>query len=61
MSIQDRVDDAYDWFAALSLSVRIWLITLVGGLLVVPLTQGASIGLLLAGLLTGLIARLMYE
>jgi hypothetical protein len=61
VSLQDRVDDAYDWFAALSLSVRIWLITLVGGLLVVPLTRGASIGLFLAGLLTGLIARLMYD
>jgi hypothetical protein len=61
MSLQNRVDDAYDWFGALSLSVRIWLVTLVGGLLVVPLTQGASIGLLLAGILTGLIARLMYD
>ncbi|MFB6228902.1 MAG: hypothetical protein ABEH88_10135 [Halobacteriales archaeon] len=61
MNLQDRADDAYDWFAALSLSVRIWIITLVGGLLSIPLTQGVSIGLFLAGIFTGLIARLMYD
>jgi hypothetical protein len=61
VSLQDRADDVYDWFAALSLSMRIWLITLIGGLLAIPLTGGASIGLFLAGILTGLIARLMYD
>jgi hypothetical protein len=38
----------------------VWIVTLIGGLLAIPLTGGASIALFLAGALTGLIARLMY-
>ena len=54
-----RVDAAYAWFGDLSLSGQIWLVTLVGGLLAIPL-GAASVALFLAGALTGLIARLMY-
>ena len=60
MSLRHRADGAYEWFAGLSLSVQIWIVTLIGGLLAIPLTGGASIALFLAGALTGLIARLMY-
>ena len=60
MTLGDRIEDAYAWFADLSLSGQIWLVTLVGGLLAIPLTGGASVALFLAGALTGLIARLMY-
>lgn len=61
VSLRDRADGVYEWFAARSLAVRIWIITLVGGLLAIPLTGGASIVLFLAGALTGLIAHLMYR
>jgi hypothetical protein len=60
VTLGERADAAYAWFADLSLSGQIWLVTLVGGLLAIPLTGGASIALFLAGALTGLIARLMY-
>jgi hypothetical protein len=61
VSLGDRYDAAYAWFGGLSLSAQIWTVTLVGGLLSIPLTRGASIALFVAGALTGLIARLMYE
>jgi hypothetical protein len=43
------------------MAVRIWIITFVGGLVAIPLSGGASITLLAAGALTGLLAYLMYE
>jgi hypothetical protein len=60
VTLGDRIEDAYEWFAGLSLSVRIWLVTLAGGLAAAAVTGGVPIALFLAGGLTGLIARLMY-
>jgi hypothetical protein len=60
VTLGDRIEDAYEWFASLSLSVRIWLVTLAGGLAAAVTGEG-SIALFLAGGLTGLIARLMYD
>ena len=61
MSPRTSAEDAYAWVAGQSIAVRIWIITLVGGLLAIPLTSGASIALFVAGALTGLIAHVMYN
>jgi len=61
VSPNERFDAAYEWFAGRSFSVRIWLVTLGLGLLTVPATGGLSITIVVAGLLTGLLVRVMYD
>jgi len=61
VTLQERVKTAREWFSGLPWSVQIWIGTAVVTVLAVPLTGGTSIAFLLAGALTGLIVRLMYE
>ena len=60
MSPTERVDAVREWFAGQPWSVQIWIGTAVAGTLALPLGLG-SIALFVAGALTGLIVRGMYE
>ena len=61
VSPSERLEAAYDRFTGLPFSVQIWLVTLAFGLFGVLAMGGASISIVVAGLLTGLLVRVMYD